>query len=82
MRELMNDPKYWHYEPLARGTKECPACGKQMITQMSNMTMTSNPPQRRWGWWCGGCAYEELGGIHVEESREDAEMRRWRAAQR
>ena len=67
---------YWHYEQCVGGNKECPTCHAKMVVQWANEVMTSEPPQQRWGWYCG-CGHRELVGIHVHENSVHDE---WKAA--
>ena len=60
-------------------TKPC-KCGKKMIKRYYGLTFLTNPPQRSWSWWCGGCETFEKGGREREGTTEDSYQREWEAA--
>jgi hypothetical protein len=66
MADLQCMDKYWHYENCedSKATKPCPDCNKNMVVLWDEGIMLSNPPQRRWYWWCG-CGRREVAGVHV-----------------
>ena len=61
--------------------KRCPKCGKSMIKRHRNSVYLTDPPQRPWYWWCGGCGHEEEGGVDSSMSQEELWHRIWEAAQ-